>query len=321
VKSLSVGTGLTITATTISADNNGTVTSVGTTGTVNGLTLTGTVTTSGNLTLGGTLAINNADWSGTDLAVVNGGTGASDAGTARTNLGLAIGTNVQAWDADLDTYAANPLASGELTQLQNIGATTISATQWGYLGVMNQNVRTTDSPSFGTVTAALSGNATTATTLQTARTINGTSFNGSANITTANWGTSRTLTIGDTGKAVNGSGNVSWTISEIGALDKDNPVVTGTIREDTYSLTGTAIAPGNGSVQYKTLSANTTFTESLANGDAVTLMIDDGTAYTVTWPTITWVGGSAPTLPTTGYAVIEIWQVNGTLYGAHVGDA
>jgi hypothetical protein len=35
----------------------------------------------------------------------------------------------------------------------------------------------------GTITAALSGNATTATTLQTARTINGVSFNGSANIT------------------------------------------------------------------------------------------------------------------------------------------
>jgi hypothetical protein len=35
----------------------------------------------------------------------------------------------------------------------------------------------------GTVSAALSGNATTATTLQTARTINGVSFNGSANIT------------------------------------------------------------------------------------------------------------------------------------------
>ena len=37
----------------------------------------------------------------------------------------------------------------------------------------------------GTITAALSGNATTATTLQTARTINGVSFNGSANITVA----------------------------------------------------------------------------------------------------------------------------------------
>lgn len=61
------------------------------------------------------------------------------------------------------------------------------------------------------------GNAATATTLQTARTINGTSFNGSANITTANWGTGRTITIGSTGKTVDGSGNVSWTLAEIGA--------------------------------------------------------------------------------------------------------
>ena len=59
--------------------------------------------------------------------------------------------------------------------------------------------------------------ANTATKLATARTINGTSFNGSANITTANWGTARTITIGNTGKSVNGSGNVSWSLAEIGA--------------------------------------------------------------------------------------------------------
>ena len=59
--------------------------------------------------------------------------------------------------------------------------------------------------------------ANTANTLATARTINGTSFNGSANITTANWGTARTITIGNTAKSVNGSGNVSWSLAEIGA--------------------------------------------------------------------------------------------------------
>lgn len=68
------------------------------------------------------------------------------------------------------------------------------------------------------VNAAGNQNTTgSAATLTTARAINGTAFNGSANITTANWGTARTLTIGNTGKSVNGSANVAWSVSEIGA--------------------------------------------------------------------------------------------------------
>ena len=63
---------------------------------------------------------------------------------------------------------------------------------------------------------SIGGNSATATTLQTARAINGTSFNGGSDITTANWGTARVLTVGNTGKSVNGSAAVSWSLAEIG---------------------------------------------------------------------------------------------------------
>lgn len=53
------------------------------------------------------------------------------------------------------------------------------------------------------------GSGGSAKKLKTARTINGTNFDGTANITTANWGTTRTVTVGNTSKSVNGSGNVS----------------------------------------------------------------------------------------------------------------
>lgn len=88
------------------------------------------------------------------------------------------------------------------------------------------------------VQTTVSGNAGTATKLATARTINGTNFDGSGNITTANWGTARTITVGNTGKSVNGSGNVSWSLAEIGAapssstsLNTTDKTIVGAINE------------------------------------------------------------------------------------------
>jgi hypothetical protein len=68
----------------------GTVTSVGGTGSVNGITLTGTVTSSGSLTLGGALSgvSLTTQVTGT-LPIANGGTNATTAGAALTSLGAA----------------------------------------------------------------------------------------------------------------------------------------------------------------------------------------------------------------------------------------
>lgn len=81
-----------------------------------GLAVTGAITVSGALTLG------------TDLAVTEGGTGASTAADARTNLGLVIGTNVQAFDADLTALAA---LSGTNTIYYRSGAATWTAVTIG----------------------------------------------------------------------------------------------------------------------------------------------------------------------------------------------
>jgi hypothetical protein len=162
------------------------------------------------------------------LPVARGGTGATDAGGARTALGLVIGTNVQAWDADLDTWAGKTAPSGTVV------------------------------------------------------------------------GTSDTQTL--SAKTLTGTKETVHTITDGAAFEID---------------------PANGGIQTITLTASRTpAATNFTAGQSVTLMIADGTAYTITWSTVavTWVGGSAPTLATTGWTVVELWKVGSTIYGAHVGD-
>lgn len=76
------------------------------------------------------------------------------------------------------------------------------------VAIPNNTNQLTNGAGFITSSASISGNAGSATKLQTARTINGTSFNGTANITTANWGTTRSIYIQDA-TATNTSSAVS----------------------------------------------------------------------------------------------------------------
>ena len=92
----------------------GTVTSVGGTGTVNGITLTGTVTTSGNLTLGGTLSgVSLTTQVSGILPVANGGNGLGAAYTVAT-LPTAGTQGRRAWvtNALAPTFLSAPVGGG-----------------------------------------------------------------------------------------------------------------------------------------------------------------------------------------------------------------
>ena len=111
-----------------------------------------------------------------------------------------------------------------------------------------------------------------------------------------------------------------------------DPVITGAILEEVHTITDGAafeINPGNGSIQLITLGASRTPKgTNFSAGESVTLMVLDGSNYSLTWTDstfgtsgVTWVGGSAPTLDTTKYTVIELWKVASKVYGALVGAA
>lgn len=126
--------------------------------------------------------------------------------------------------------------------------------------------------------------------------------------------------------------NVIQTFTAVQTLT--DPALIGTITEDIFTITDGAafeIDPSNGGIQLITLGASRTpKATNFAAGESITLMVDDGSAYTLTWTDATFGGsgvvwktdnGSAPTLNTTGYTVIVLWKVSTQVYGARVGNA
>jgi hypothetical protein len=144
------------------------------------------------------------------LAVANGGTGSTTVSGARTNLGLVIGTNVQA-----------PLRAGT-----DYLAPTGSAAGLTNFPTLNQNT---------------TGTAATATTLITARKINDVDFDGSGDITVNS--SAGTLTGANLNSTVTSSSLTS--VGTLANLSVTAPI-TGSVTGSSGSTTGNAATVTNG---------------------------------------------------------------------------
>jgi len=257
----------------------------------------------------------------TEITVQNSGVASEIAYNNSTSA--LTSTDVQSAIDEL-VRTAKATSHEDLSNIQQVGTGITN----GHISDSTQTIEGTKTFS-SNIVGSITGNSGTATKLATARTIGGVSFDGTANInlpgvnaagnqnTTGNAGSATKLATARTinGVAFDGSANI--TVSDDTKLTKTNPSIIGSITEQVYNLTGTVINPANGTIQYKTVSSNTTFTETLISGQSVLLRLINATSYTITFPTITWVGADAPIL--TANCAIALWKEQSTLYGAYIG--
>lgn len=215
-----------------------------------------------------------------------------------------------------DTYETKEDAATHLSKSDAAGtylSKTDAASAYVQTAAVDQTIagtKTFSKPIVGSVTGSsgsCTGNAASATKLATARTINGTSFNGTANITTANWGTARNISITDgtntsTAVSVNGSANVSLNLpSTIKATFVGN--VTGNVTGNCSGSSGSCT--GNAATATKLATARTIALSGAATGTATAF---DGSGN-ITIP-VTSLSGSAITSAVTIYDLVPDGAAN-----------
>ena len=163
-------------------------------------------------------------------------------GTGSSNIAQAKKSEVVTVDGKVDTHVGRVDNPHEVTKLQ--------------IGLGNAE----DTADLAKVVAS-------AGKWTTARLINGSSVDGTSDVTTSKWGASRSITIGSTAKSVDGSSNITWTLGEIGAIGKDSPAFTGT-------PTATTAVVGTNTTQL----ATTAFVNAEIANDAIPRITSTDTA-------------------------------------------
>lgn len=241
--------------------NAGTATALQTARTINGVSFNGSANITLTANTPSSVTFNNAGAGAASGTTFNGGAaltvsyntvgapstgGANASGTwnisvsgSAASLTTARNINGVSFNGSADVVVEPYVETDETTNADRF-ITFVDSSVTGYQRLnLNSGIKynpSTNTLTVGTVAGNVSGNAGTATTLQTARTINGVSFNGSANITlTANTTNSITLKSDGTGAAANttfnGSSAMSISYNSVGA-----PSSTGTGASGTWGI-------------------------------------------------------------------------------------